>query len=148
MYLCSYESGLVLATLCNFLITIPLGISLVLVLETMARGTMVLEYEKSRKRNFGRDDEDAEDDGDDSSCLIPNHSATSPNQKIHSPTKRNTFADSTHSNVHDIHKKSATDDSRANTELLLVGDKKIELADLAEMFLGQKGKYSFLVFVR
>jgi hypothetical protein len=125
MYVCycySYESGLVLATICNLLITIPLGISLVLVLETMARGSAVLACADARKVN---------DDDSDSMCLIDSSKSSNNND--------NDSNDDTNSNT-----RGAAD----SNNLLLVGEKKIELADLAGMFLGQNGKYCFIVFVR
>jgi hypothetical protein len=122
--------------------TIPLGISLVLVLETMARGSAILAYEKSRRDNG---------DGDDMTCLIQKNDSSSPSHHRSTISSVN----NSHSNSHSSDSRSFNTGTPSNTQgagdsskLLLVGETKIELADLADMFLGQRGKYFFIVFVR
>lgn len=126
------------------LITIPLGISLVLVLETMARGTAVLAFENSRIGN-------GDGDGDDLTYLIQKDISSTITPDCHTTTNHTVGMDGTrityvfnNNNYNNSNKVREEDHS----ELLLVGEKKIELADLAEMFLGPKGKYCFILFVR
>ena len=127
----SYKSGWILATICNLCITIPLGISLLLVLETMARGSAVLASEES-KRNT--------EDGDDSLLIKKNISQST------SPTHHR-FANGVNGDIAMYH-SCRNSDLEDTHKLLIVGETKIELADLTEMFMGLKGKYSFVAFVR
>ena len=127
---CSYKSGLVLAMVCIVLIIVPLGLSIQLVLEAMARGSIVWEYEESRKSG---------EEGDDAALL-----GTKSNP---SPT-RHRFANSNEDGDYDHNKTGNGYKLNDSQELLLVGERKIELVDLAEIFMGRKGKLAFVSFVR
>ena len=119
-----------LAMVCIVLIIVPLGLSIQLVLEAMARGSIVWEYEESRKSG---------EEGDDAALL-----GTKSNP---SPT-RHRFANSNEDGDYDRNKTGNGYKLNDSQELLLVGERKIELVDLAEIFMGRKGKLAFVSFVR
>jgi hypothetical protein len=141
---CSYESGLVLATVCNLVITVPLSVSLVLVLEAMARGSaFVTLCSSSSSKHSSCSDELIDDDIDvtshdtDASCLLTKTAAGSVElTSMSGPEKVS------------LEEEGQIIESENPRSLLVVGEKKIELADLCGMFLGQRGKYSFIIIVR
>lgn len=133
-----------MATVCNLVITVPLSVSLVLVLEAMARGSaFVTLCSSSSSKHSSCSDELIDDDIDvtshdtDASCLLTKTAAGSVElTSMSGPEKVS------------LEEEGQIIESENPRSLLVVGEKKIELADLCGMFLGQRGKYSFIIIVR
>mmetsp|Transcript_7731 Transcript_7731/g.13037 ORF Transcript_7731/g.13037 Transcript_7731/m.13037 type:complete len:534 (+) Transcript_7731:30-1631(+) len=141
-----FESGVVLATFCNLVITIPLSVSLVLVLEAMARGSAVISGITNHSRLSVHDDE-FDDTLDDSAALIQKSGAIAL-VSTNTTSAHSTLTHNVYDTIPDVHTTSNPPNTQStSSELLVVGEEKIELADLCEIFLGPKGKYSFIVIV-
>ena len=135
-----------MATVCNLVITVPLSVSLVLVLEAMARGSAFVTLRSSSSSSSKHsscsdeliddiDDIDVTSHDTDASCLLTKTAAGSV-ELMSSPEKVS------------LEEERQIIESENPRSLLVVGENKIELADLCGMFLGQRGKYSFIIIVR